>query len=98
MNRFYEKKEKEVTIEQVRTMYEDMYSKARHDLIKIQLKAWLYHAESRHKNGNPPFTFSNYTHAAGIHPYVDYIRFGLIDCEDIGGKEAAEQLVKNYYK
>lgn len=90
-------KNEDLTIEQVREQFQTMYSKRNNDMGKIRLKAWLYHSESRHKNGNPPFTFSNYTHADDKHMYLDHIRFDLIDCTDIGGKEKAAETVEKWF-
>jgi len=87
-----------LTIQDVRETYEKMYKQKRiHPMQKIKLKAWLYHSESRHRNGNAPFLFQNYTHAVGKQIYMEYINFGLIDCEDLGGKEEAFQIIKSYY-
>lgn len=87
----------ELTIEKVRKQFKDAYNKRNNAMGKIRLKAWLYHAESRHRNGNPPFSFSNYTHADDKHMYLDYIRFDLIDCSDIGGKEKANEVVEKWF-
>ena len=86
------------TIETVREKYEEMYNiRKANPIYKLELKAWLYHSESRHKNGNPPFRFEHYTHALGKQTLLDYIEFNLIDCDDLGGKEKAKQIVINYY-
>lgn len=90
-------KKEELTIEKVRTQFAEFYSERNNDMEKIKLKAWLYHSESRHKNGNPPFEYRNYTHADIKSTYLDYIRFDLIDCEDIGGKEKAIEIVERWY-
>lgn len=92
-------KKAELSIEEVRKEVEEMYNGRRiHPMEKIRLKAWLYHSESRHKNGNPPFQYDHYTHAVGKQLYLEYIQFGLIDCEDLGGKEKANEIVNNYYR
>ncbi|PLS19001.1 hypothetical protein CVD28_00950 [Bacillus sp. M6-12] len=93
-----DKKKKDITIESVRESYQEMYNEGRiNDMTKIKLKCWLYHSESRNKNGNPPFLFENYVHALGKETYLDYIKFGLINCDDIGGKEKANEIVMNWF-
>lgn len=94
-----DKKKPEMTIQSVREDFEQMYNERRiNDMTKIKLKCWLYHSESRNKNGNPPFLFDNYVHALGKETYLDYIKFGLIDCEDLGGKEKAREVVENWFQ
>lgn len=93
-----QEKKKELTIESVRETYQEMYNQGRiNDMTKIKLKCWLYHSESRNKNGNPPFQFDHYVHALDKQFYLEFIEFGLIDCEDLGGKEKAKEIVTNYY-
>lgn len=92
-------KKAKLTIEDVRESYQSMYNSVRiHPMEKIRLKAWLYHSESRNRNGNPPFQYEHYTHAVGKQLYLDYIEFGLIDCEDLGGKDKAISIISNYYR
>jgi hypothetical protein len=87
------------TIESVRETYEKVYNRNKiSPMQKIRLKAWLYHSESRHKNGNSPFHFNNYIHALGKQTYLEYIDFGLIDCEDLGGKEKTKEIINNWYR
>jgi hypothetical protein len=87
------------TIENVRETYQEMYNgKHVSPILKISLKAWLYHSESRHRNNNPPFQFDHYTHAIGKQTILEYIEFDLIDCEDLGGKEQVKEIVGNWYR
>lgn len=67
------------------------------DMTKIKIRCWLYHSESRAKNCNEPFTFKNYARSLGKKDYLDYIHYGLIDCQDIGGKEKAIQVVERWF-
>lgn len=98
LNQLVNKPKAELTIQSVREEFEQM-NNGRHinDMTKIKLKCWLYHSESRNKNGNPPFLFSNYVHALGKQTYLEYIQFGLINCDDLGGKEKAKEVVENWF-
>lgn len=91
------KKEEDVTIEQVRESYQRRTSRRTNDMEKIRLKCWLYHSESRHKNGNPPFRYENYTCAEDKFLYLNHIQFDLIDCEEFGGKEKATEIVEKWF-
>lgn len=73
-------------IEDVRNTLKTSYECC-HIMTKIMLKAWSFHSESRHKNGNQPFTFDNYTHHMRDKDYLEQVELNIIDCEDIGGKE-----------
>lgn len=74
------------TIEQVREEYFDCYDDG--DLLdKIQMKCWLNHSESRHKNNNKPFTFSNYINHMRISDYSQQVQLGMINVDDLGGKD-----------
>jgi hypothetical protein len=86
-----------MSINEVREIAENMLSSKTNDMTKIKIKCWLYHSESRTKNNNEPFTFDNYSHALGKQTYLDYIKFNLIDCNEIGGNEKAIQVVENWF-
>ena len=86
-----------MTIEEVHNHAEEMLSHRTHDYGKIEIKCWVYHSESRVKNGNPPFTFANYSRCLGKDVPLDYIKWGLIDVSDIGGKEKATEIVNRWY-
>lgn len=51
-----------MSIESVRKYAFQILSSRVNDMTKIEVKCWLYHSESRIKNGNEPFTFDNYSH------------------------------------
>ena len=76
------------TIESVREGYKLLYKKS-NIYTKIALKAWLNHSESRHRNNNPPYTFENYDRHMNYYFYIEQIELGMINCDDIGGKEFA---------
>lgn len=64
-------------------------------LTKIQLKCWLNHSESRNRNGNKPFSLSNYIRHINTSLCLEQVRLNLIDCEDIGGRDSIIQLLEN---
>ena len=86
-----------MSIEEVYKQAKEMLSDKMCDMSKIEVKCWVYHSESRVRNGNPPFTFENYSHCLGSSVPLDYIKFDLIDVSDLGGKEAATEIVKRWY-
>lgn len=86
-----------MTIEEVNEVANNMLTRRTNDMTKIQCKCWVYHSKSRIKNGNEPFTFSNYIHGLGKDFYLEYINFGFIDCHDIGGKEKAIEIVEKWF-
>lgn len=67
------------------------------DMTKIKLKCWIYYAESRIKNGNEPIDFDHFTSRFGKQIYLDYIEHNFIDCEDLGGKERAIEVVQKWF-
>ena len=84
-------------IENVRKYAMEILSSRVNDMTKIEVKCWLYHSESRIKNGNEPFTFDNYSHCLGVAVLLDHIKFDLIDVTDLGGKDKAIEIVKRWY-
>lgn len=88
-----------LTIEDVRKDVEKLLAASNrvNDMTKIRAKCWLYHSESRTKNGNQPFTFNTYTHHLNKQIYLCYIEHDLIDCTDLGGKEKAIKIVEKWY-
>ena len=86
-----------MTLDEVKKTVSDMLSRRTNEMTKIQCKCWLYHSTSRTKNGNEPFKFDNYIHGLGKDFYFDYIRFNLIDCDDLGGKEKAMAVVEKWF-
>jgi hypothetical protein len=85
------------TIEEVNEFLKEYYEKA-HIWNKIQMKAWAYHSNSRDRNSNPPFTFDNYVNHMNERYYLEQIEFGMIECDDIGGKEAAIKFLQDRMK
>lgn len=82
------------------TVYQTVYYKLSRNInsmTKIQLKCWVYHSESRVKNGNDPFKFDDYIHRLGKDFYLDYIHFDFIDCEEFGGKDNAIEIVNRWF-
>ena len=86
-----------MNIEKVRKEAEEMLLERLHDYSKIEVKCWVYHSESRIRNGNEPFTFENYSYCLGKDVPLDYIKWDLIDVSDIGGKEKAIEVVIRWY-
>lgn len=77
------------TIQAARALFELFYRPNTFIYTKLQLKCWINHSESRHNNGNPPFTFGNYcVHMRDI-DILEQVKLDMINCDDIGGKEAA---------
>jgi hypothetical protein len=85
------------TITEVKEFLEEHYDKA-NIWNKIQMKAWSYHSVSRTINNNPPFTFNNYTHHMNEKYYIEQINLGMIECDDIGGKESAIKFLEDRMK
>lgn len=84
-------------IENVREEYKEMYEIC-NVITQVKLKCWLNHSESRHRNGNKPFTFNNYTnHMRYANSYIEQIRLGMIDVSDIGDNEAVIEYIKNNF-
>lgn len=86
-----------MNIESVKKSADAMLSSRMNDMSKIEVKCWVYHSESRVRNGNEPFTFENYSHCLGATVPIDYIKYDLINVEDLGGKENAIEIVKRWY-
>lgn len=86
-----------MSMDEVNKIASAMLARRTNSMTKIQCKCWVYHSESRIKNNNEPFTFSNYIHRLGKDFYLEYIGFGFIDCDDIGGKEKAIEVVENWF-
>lgn len=88
-----------MNINEVRKKAEEMlsYPHRMNDYSKIEVKCWLYHSESRVKNGNQPFKFENYSRRLDKHVPLNYIKYDLIDVSDIGGKEKAIEVVNRWF-
>ena len=86
-----------MTLDKVHETVNNMLSRRTNDMTKIQCKCWVYHSESRVKNGNEPFEFSNYIHGLGKDFYLDYIKHDLIDCGELGGKDKAIAVVERWF-
>lgn len=77
------------SIEEVRKSYEEMLNYEPISLYEIvELRAWLAHSESRHRNKNKPFSYSNYTRHMSVDFYIEQVKLGIVDVSDLGGKEA----------
>lgn len=79
------------TIEQVRLDFEYKYNSHKEYgnwWLMLVLKCWQYHSESRHRNGNPPFSFRNYENHMYEQLVLEQVKYDMIDCTDLGGKEA----------
>lgn len=66
-------------------------------LTKLQVKCWVYHSESRVKNGHEPFSLFAFSHDLPKSFYVDYITLGLISCDDIGGKDHVLSYLEDWF-
>ena len=86
-----------MTIERVYETVNQMLSRRTNEMTKIQCKCWVYHSESRAKNGNEPFEFSNYIRGLDKHFYLDYIKYNFINCDDLGGKEKVVAVVERWF-
>lgn len=86
-----------MVLEEVYAHANKLLSRDKGIMMAIKTKCWVYHSESRIKNGNPPFSFSEFNHRAEKGLYLDYINLNLIDCLDIGGREVAITSVHNWY-
>lgn len=86
-----------MSINEVHEIAQRMLSRRVNEMTKIEVKCWVYHSESRIKNNNEPFRFDDYSHCLGKQTYLDYIKYNLIDCSDIGGKENAINTVEKWF-
>jgi len=84
------------TIEKVREEYKELWEVYEHIYYRVALKAWLYHSESRNRNNNPPFTFSNYENHMEAWLFIEQIELGMINCEGIGTKEEVIEFLRNW--
>ena len=76
------------TIEEVRQTIENVYGQCQ-TRTKIELKAWSYHSEYSHQNGEYPLAFQDYVSNFKDEDYLKQIQLDMLDCEDLGGKEKA---------
>jgi hypothetical protein len=74
------------SIEEVRSTFAEMYNRT-HRMVKIELKCWKGHSESRHRNNHAPFTFNNYTAHMRKSDYIEQVNLNMIDCVDLDGKD-----------
>lgn len=86
-----------LTVEEIHNVANRMLSRNLNDMMKIQMKCWVYHSVNRIKNGNEPFTLDNFNYKLGMDTFLDYINLGLIDCDDLGGKEKAIEVIKKWF-
>lgn len=86
------------TIENARNLFESFYKEESNILIKIKLKCWINHSESRHKNNNYPFSYGNYSMFLKEIDMLLQVNYDMIDCSDIGGKEYVIEFLKNKIK
>lgn len=87
------------TIEQARKEYAYTYnSEFINPLVKIKLKCWINHCESRNKNNHEPFKFVEYNHIMRIQDYIDQIELKMIDVSDLfdGNKEQLVSYLNNW--
>jgi hypothetical protein len=87
MNRSFNNDSRLTTLDAVLEQYSNKIDKGS-IFSKVKLKCWLQHSESRHRNGNMPFTLSNYANHMNNDLYLEHVLLDLIDCLDLGGKEA----------
>lgn len=85
------------TANEVDQVADEMLLSRTNTMTKLKIKCWQWHSKSRLKNGNEPFTFNEYSHVLGKQTYLDYIEIGLIDCNDIGGKDKAIEAVNHWF-
>jgi len=83
-------------LEEVQSDYNSMYNIV-NEMTKIKLKCWLQHSQSRVNNNNPPFEFETIARVLCKNDYLDRINYGMIDCNDLGGKEMAIEIVERWY-
>ncbi len=55
--------------------------------LKVQLKCWLFYCESRHKGGKLSMFFFEYKRHMRTIDYIELVKSGLIDVDDIGSRE-----------
>jgi len=83
-------------LNEVISEYNSMYNRV-NDMTKIKLKCWLQHSESRVNNNNPPFKFKAIKKVLYKEDYLSRIKYGMIDCDDLGGKDKAIEIVERWY-
>jgi len=77
-----------ITIEEAEEEFKKRYAD-KYDLTDaLELKAWIGYCRSRNKNGNLSTKFRNYLLHLTNQMLHDQVKYGMIDCSDLGGKEA----------
>jgi len=85
-----------LTVKQVQKEYDHIYPIV-NKMTKIKLKCWMYYTKSRANNKHTSIPFDMYTYRLPPSHYIEFIYYGSIDCEDLGGKEAAIKIVETWY-
>ena len=84
-------------IKEVYKKAEDLLSKRMNNYSKILVKCWVYHCESRMRNNNPPYTYTQYITALPSSVPMDYVQYDLIDYSDIGTKEEVLGIIQKWW-
>jgi hypothetical protein len=74
------------TIEKAREEYKLWYEHNHGLSVRVMLKCWINHSESRYSNGNKPYTYANYEKHMRLTDCIQQIKFNMIDVDDLGGK------------
>jgi hypothetical protein len=93
------KREVIYTVEDAKKDAEAMFAHRINDMTKIKLKCWIAYCEyaRREENQKQAMQFDVYCNIVAPYTYMGHINSGEINCDDIGGKEAAILIVKTWF-
>lgn len=86
------------TVEDAKNDSERIYNKV-NNMTKIKLKCWIAYCEyaEREENKENAIQFDAYCNIVSPFTYIGHIESGEINCDDIGGKEIAIGIVKEWF-
>jgi hypothetical protein len=86
------------TLEDAKKDSEKIYNIV-NNMTKIQLKCWIAYCEYayREENREKAIDFDVYCNVVLPSTYIGHIKSGEINCDDIGGKEAAILIVEKWF-
>ena len=86
------------TVEDAKEYYKKIYDKVC-DMDKIVLKCWIAYCEyaRREENAKEAIEYNIYYNAVSFDTYIGHIKSGEINCDDLGGKQAAINIVRTWF-
>jgi hypothetical protein len=90
--------QKPYTVEDAKKDSEAIYNRV-NDMTKIKLKCWIAYCiyAKREEYKERAMKFNTYCNFIIPDTCISHIQSGEINCDDLGGKEAAIQIVKTWY-